>query len=397
VIGLNSNTFAQGYICCDVDVRFHKLPLRVATMLRFARRWYFDRGIQLITILAMLRMSGGLHAGCLHGRSLPYTSFKEQLQHRVCFRRSWPRTVGQSVLVCPPPLEMCIRGTCNHSIIPFQNHFTRHAALRFGFAALLAAGVKADAGTCFAAEELQLLYVGAGCFWHVQHEMVLAEHTLLGRSSSSFTAIAGYAGGTKVGAGNLVCYHNQKARDTDYGKLGHTEVVAVRVPSHRVADFTRQFLALFDVQGLRSDPQDKGGEYRSAIGLRDGLRHPIVPLLKTQAAKRGMRLVEGVGDEGDTLQERIIYVYDTQKFPFHAGELYHQYHNDMVGTYGKEYAALRDVALNRGTLSLSQCPGDSAIDTPLEALSRWAKDSYSDWKLERSRLDAGKQNSGTRR
>lgn len=58
-------------------------------------------------------------------------------------------------------------------------------------------------------DDLQLVYVGAGCFWHVQHEMVLAERELLGRSRDSFTSVAGYAGGTRVGKDETVCYHNR--------------------------------------------------------------------------------------------------------------------------------------------------------------------------------------------
>ena len=38
------------------------------------------------------------------------------------------------------------------------------------------------------------IYVGAGCFWHVQHEMIVAEEKILGRDSKTFTAVAGYAG-----------------------------------------------------------------------------------------------------------------------------------------------------------------------------------------------------------
>ena len=53
--------------------------------------------------------------------------------------------------------------------------------------------------------------------------------------------------------------------------------------------------------------------------------------MEDAAAKKGMKVLAGTGDEGDTLRARSIYVYDTAEFPFHAGELYHQYHNDMVG------------------------------------------------------------------
>lgn len=75
------------------------------------------------------------------------------------------------------------------------------------------------------------VYFGVGCFWHVQHELAMAEQTLLGRSPSEWTARAGYAGGLSVGkdasrpgANSLVCYHNLQ-RVADYGKLGHGEVV----------------------------------------------------------------------------------------------------------------------------------------------------------------------------
>ena len=50
-----------------------------------------------------------------------------------------------------------------------------------------------------------LIYVGAGCFWHVQHEMTVAEQVLLGRDGQSFTAVAGYAGGSQIGKDGKVC------------------------------------------------------------------------------------------------------------------------------------------------------------------------------------------------
>ena len=101
----------------------------------------------------------------------------------------------------------------------------------------------------------------------------------MGRDSNSFTSIAGYAGGTKVGKDNKVCYHNALF-DSDYGSLGHTEVVAVRVPSDRLLFFCEQFLNLFNSKGVRADPQDRGGEYRSAIGLPGGFSNPAVRVMQ---------------------------------------------------------------------------------------------------------------------
>ena len=70
-----------------------------------------------------------------------------------------------------------------------------------------------------------------GCFWHVQHEFVDAERSLLGRGDDQLTALAGYAGGKQTGKdtnrpGNkegIVCYHNLQGV-ADYGKLGYGEV-----------------------------------------------------------------------------------------------------------------------------------------------------------------------------
>jgi len=178
-----------------------------------------------------------------------------------------------------------------------------------------------------------LIYVGAGCFWHVQHEMTVAEQVLLGRDGQSFTAVAGYAGGSQIGKDGKVCYHNM-AFDSDYGRMGHTEVVGIRVPDDSVASFAEAFVGLFNAKGIRADPQDQGGEYRSAVGLPGGIKHPAVDVLVAAAAKKKMKVLAGRGDEDDTLRDRSIYVYDTAEFPFHAGELYHQYHNDMIENYG---------------------------------------------------------------
>ncbi len=45
----------------------------------------------------------------------------------------------------------------------------------------------------------------------------------------------------------------------------------------------------------------------------------------------------------------------------HAGELYHQYHDDMVEKYGEAYAKMRLPAQERGTLKLSKCPGEKGL------------------------------------
>ena len=117
----------------------------------------------------------------------------------------------------------------------------------------------------------------------LQHEFVVAEEKILGRNGKTFTSVVGYAGGAKVGSDGKVCYHNLLF-DSDYGKLGHTEVVAVRVPEDRLLFFCEQYLRLFNSAGVRADPQDRGGEYRSAIGLPGGFSNPAVAVMQDFAA-----------------------------------------------------------------------------------------------------------------
>ena len=89
-----------------------------------------------------------------------------------------------------------------------------------------ASATAAAAAARFAGDAEVELYFGVGCFWHVQHEFVELERSLLGREGAALTALVGYAGGTRVGRGGEVCYDN-------YEELGHTEVGPSRAGSGR--------------------------------------------------------------------------------------------------------------------------------------------------------------------
>jgi len=89
------------------------------------------------------------------------------------------------------------------------------------------------------------VYFGVGCFWHIQHEFVEAERTMLGRTDKTLTSLTGYAGGTATGKDGLVCYHNFQSIG-DYGRLGHGEVVGMTLPSNKVKDFAAVYFSLFD-------------------------------------------------------------------------------------------------------------------------------------------------------
>lgn len=74
----------------------------------------------------------------------------------------------------------------------------------------------------------------------------------------------------------------------------------------------------------RVDPGDRGGEYRSLLGLPGGTKHTSYPLVEEAAAKAGFKLVAGKGNDPDTFGKQIVFVYDTAKFPFYQAEVYHQ-------------------------------------------------------------------------
>mmetsp|Transcript_23277 Transcript_23277/g.57309 ORF Transcript_23277/g.57309 Transcript_23277/m.57309 type:complete len:136 (-) Transcript_23277:140-547(-) len=130
------------------------------------------------------------------------------------------------------------------------------------------------------------------------------------------------------------------------------------IPQSKIKDFSALYFSLYNPRTKdRVDPQDKGGEYRSLLGLPGGTSHASYPLVEAEATKAGFKLVEGKGNDPDTLGKQIVYVYDTKKFPFYQGEVYHQYHNDFQSpAYGKAYNLLADLALEEGRIKGTGCP-----------------------------------------
>mmetsp|Transcript_41229 Transcript_41229/g.76690 ORF Transcript_41229/g.76690 Transcript_41229/m.76690 type:complete len:298 (-) Transcript_41229:181-1074(-) len=199
------------------------------------------------------------------------------------------------------------------------------------------------------------IYVGQGCFWHVQHEVVKQEASDLGRQPAEITALTGYAGGKEVGGNGEVCYHNM-AMAPDYGRMGHTEVVNVSVPESKVGNFAK---AYFDAASKypfgRADPQDRGTEYRSAIGIPGGMDGPLFKEVDVANAGR-LELVRGQGNDADTVGTKKVWIYDSNEFPFHQGEIYHQFHDDMLERYSQGYHKLKKTLVDQGTIQKVACP-----------------------------------------
>jgi len=170
------------------------------------------------------------------------------------------------------------------------------------------------------------VYFGCGCFWHMQHVFVEAEMKNLSRKTVEITSRAGYAGGTKVGPGGEVCYHNEQ-HEADYGDMGHAEIASMKIPEAAFAAFADAFWAGCP-NGEREDFGDVGGEYRSLVGLPGGMNSTLIPTLRAKAGS--VKLIAGMGDDGDTQSTGSVLVYDTAKFPAHIAEKYHQFHNDFL-------------------------------------------------------------------
>lgn len=189
-----------------------------------------------------------------------------------------------------------------------------------------------------------------------QHEFVEAERKLLGRGDKELTSLTGYAGGKSTDKEGRVCYHNFQSI-ADYGKLGHGEVVGMKIPESSIGDFSKEYFDLFTPKGERVDPMDRGGEYRSLIGLPGGVKNPRYAEVEAAATAKGMTLEAGKGNDPDTLGKKMVFVYDTAKFPFYQAEVYHQFHNDFQSpAYGKKYNDLVKEAVEDGRVKITGCP-----------------------------------------
>ena len=209
-------------------------------------------------------------------------------------------------------------------------------------------------------ETLVDVYFGVGCYWHIQHEFVQAERDILGRTDLQLSSRTGYAGGTGIGPEGRVCYHNFE-NIADYSKLGHAEVVGLKIPGPAIQNFSEVYFNLFDPEtGDRVDPQDQGAEYRSLIGLPGGTEHPMFPAVKAAGYAKGFHLETGKGNDPDTFgnaEEKLIYIYDSDRFPFHQAEVYMQFRDDFQSApYGKEYNTLVELALEDGRIIGQGCP-----------------------------------------
>lgn len=229
-------------------------------------------------------------------------------------------------------------------------------------AAALVGGIAVASGIpeiATASEEEDIeVYFGCGCFWHVQHEFVEAERQILGRSDAQLTSRAGYAGGKAGALNGKVCYHNG-LQISDYGKLGHAEVVRLSIPPSSFNEFAKEYFALFNDKGYRADQWgDVGLEYRNLVGVPGGAKGDYAKQLVQVSQGNGDKLdfAKGKGDDPDA--RGLCFVMDTAEYPFFVGEQYHQFHDgfNWGENYPNSYNNLASKLAKTGTLGNSQCP-----------------------------------------
>ena len=128
------------------------------------------------------------------------------------------------------------------------------------------------------------------------------------------------------------------------------------MPPSAYPAFLDLYFDLFDAKGNRPDQfGDRGGEYRSVIGLPGGVKSELYKAVV--AANRGrMELKEGRGDDDDA--RGAVWVYDSEVFPAHRAENYHQFHDGFARgeDYPSSYNNIKNVLDADGALPDTGCP-----------------------------------------
>ncbi|KAG7338999.1 peptide methionine sulfoxide reductase [Nitzschia inconspicua] len=221
----------------------------------------------------------------------------------------------------------------------------RRSFLSSATAMLTSAVLPVDSVVASASDNQNLIdvYFGCGCFWHVQHEFVEAERKILGRNDEQLTSRAAYAGGRLGMKDSKVCYHNV-AQISDYGSLGHAEVVSVKIPKENFPDFAVEYCKLFR-NGMRPDQLgDRGPEYRNLVGFTGGAGSDLAMQLIEASKVTGDQLDFAVGRGGDTTAKggadsdipRLVWIMDSDVYPAIVAENYHQFHDGFM--FGEDYS-----------------------------------------------------------
>ncbi|CAJ1454973.1 unnamed protein product [Effrenium voratum] len=184
------------------------------------------------------------------------------------------------------------------------------------------------------------VYFGAGPMAEMQY--ALAQWELHSRSPAAVTALAGYAGSNVgEGSGGSVCM------DT-YASLGYAEVAQVTVGAAEFRALARRFLGAFTgPKGERARKSPPGAHFRGCVGLPGGIKGKLFRTLVSENKNWSMDLRPGRGNDPDAFN--VVWVYDTEEFPFMQAEQYLQF----VGNDTWYEGCLRSAQLKRISFSES--------------------------------------------
>lgn len=120
---------------------------------------------------------------------------------------------------------------------------------------------------------------------------------------------------------------------------------------------------------------DRGAPYRSIVGLPGGSESPLYATLAAQN-QHGMELKTGVGGlHGDGDVANTVWVVDSNRFPFYAGEMYHQFHCNFFSSPGMPYPDSYVLELfkdmkDAGRIKPTGCPEDGRH---VSCLNMWGR------------------------
>ena len=185
------------------------------------------------------------------------------------------------------------------------------------------------------------IYLANGCYWERQwaYYEVETTHPAFSRSDANFSAKVGYAGGTRAGNGAPVCYHSGDARD--YSRIGMAEATRVVLDRSNAENQMKALARDFSTPSLAHLANERArilgtgarptGQWSACRAAHLRLSTPIFAAENTF----NMQLNPGRGGDADALN--VVYVYDSDLFPFFDGEVYHQAHCNFFMSSGMPY------------------------------------------------------------
>jgi len=239
-----------------------------------------------------------------------------------------------------------------------------------------------------AADHGDAVYFGDGCFWHTQYDFYLVElDAPFNRNVTTVTSRTGYGGGTGNGPDtHMVCYSvgpdwsTPSPPGTYYGYptgLGYsesTQIVLDKDTAMAQAQFKALVVKYFKafVPGPdgwdRQDPGDAGRDYRNIVGIPGGANGPLYKIfIQNNVHNMSIKVGDG-GLKDDSIDEGVVYVYDTVDFPFYRASTWHQFHtNDVLGRYvPPSYTQdAKNAALARNWVNMT-CAEDPKAGTNIE-------------------------------